>query len=119
LGGISLFYCDIVQECPITKNGLCDSHGICHYDTVNRKPYCYCNTGYAGKDCSQSATAAATYDGYSVQLGLLITLMIVAILLVGGVGYLVWRISEMRKEHSSDYSALPGGSTEMVETVHF
>jgi uncharacterized membrane protein AbrB (regulator of aidB expression) len=51
---------------------------------------------------------------------LLVILMIVAILLVGGVGYLVWRITEMRKEHTSDmYSALPGNGTEMVETVHF
>lgn len=86
---------------------------------MNKKPYCYCNSGYAGADCSETAAEEQTYDGYSVQVGLLVTLMIVAILLVGGVGYLVWKVTELRKEHSSDYSALPGGSAEMVETVHF
>ena len=52
-------------------------------------------------------------------MGLLVTMVIVAIILVGVVGFLVYRITELRKEHSSDYSSLPGGGSEMVETVHF
>lgn len=30
-------------ECPITSNGLCNSHGHCHYDNILEAPYCYCN----------------------------------------------------------------------------
>lgn len=106
-------------ECPITKNGLCNSHGLCQYDSVNKAPYCYCNEGYYGPSCSDGAPPPpTTYDGYSVQLGLLITLLIIALGLVGVVAYMVYRITVLRKEHSTDYSALPSGS-EMVETVHF
>jgi len=105
-------------SCPITGNGLCDSHGLCHYDDTSRKAYCYCNSGYSGSDCSSQGQEAAPYDGYSVQMGLLITLMILAILLVVVVGFLVYRITELRKQHNSDYGALPSGA-EMVETVHF
>ena len=93
------------------------------YDSTSKKPYCYCNDGYGGSSCSESASSAAqtssTYDGYSVQLGLLITLLIIAVGLTTVVGFLVYRVTMLRKQHaSSDYSSLPVGS-EMVETVHF
>lgn len=103
------------QECPVTSNGLCDSHGHCAYDEVNKKPYCYCNTGYSGNSCStKSSSSQTTYDGYSVQLGLLITLLIVALGLTGGVIYLAFRIGEFRKEQkSSFYKPLNDGSVAM------
>ncbi len=60
------------------------------------------------------------YDGFSVQLGLLITLLIIALGLTGGIVYLSYQISEFRKHQiTSNYSQLPGGEHEMVETVHF
>eukprot|EP01035_Chromulina_nebulosa_P020026 gene20026-26002_t len=38
--------------CPITSNGLCDSHGLCMYDSKKSQSYCYCNNGFYGDDCS-------------------------------------------------------------------
>jgi hypothetical protein len=32
-------------ECPITSNGLCDSHGLCEFDKEAEESYCYCNEG--------------------------------------------------------------------------
>jgi hypothetical protein len=58
-----------------------------------------------------------TYDGFSVQLGLLITLLIVTLSLLGGIGFLVHRVTQLRKEQISDNSSHSG--TEMIETVHF
>eukprot|EP01040_Poterioochromonas_malhamensis_P008607 gene8607-9313_t len=108
-------------ECPVTANGLCNSHGHCAYDKKAQKPYCYCNSGYGGAACDQGASSNSnnTYDGYSVQLGLLITLLILALVLTGGVVYLAYRVAEFRKTQiNSHYTSLPGES-EMVETLTF
>lgn len=109
-------------ECPVTDKGLCSSHGICKYDTSLKKPYCYCNTGHYGDDCSSSsAPKSASYDGFSVQLGLLITLLLVAIALVGAVGFMVYKIYLYRKETiGEDYSMLPSmGGEDGIEAVQF
>jgi hypothetical protein len=43
----------IPQECPITGNGLCDSHGHCAYDETAGVSHCFCNRGFGGDDCSE------------------------------------------------------------------
>jgi hypothetical protein len=105
-------------ECPITSNGLCNSHGHCSYDTNAKKPYCYCNHGWYGVSCSDNKPSHS-YTGFSVQVGLLIVLLIVAIVLVVVVGYMVHKIIEYRREkliysqlttHSSMHD---GGGLEM------
>jgi len=108
-------------ECEITNNGLCDSHGHCAFDTVKKQSYCYCNEGYSGGSCSSKASSTSTtYDGFSVQLGLLITLLLLALGLTGGIGYLVFQISEFKKHQiSNNYNTLSGGEAELVETVNF
>ena len=109
----------------MTKNGLCSSHGHCAFDDQSKKPYCYCNEGYSGSDCSQKSSSSDgsssdEYDGFSVQLGLMITLLIIAMGLTGGVVYLAWQIGEYRKEQvSNHYSSLAGSEAEMVDTVNF
>ncbi len=105
----------------MTDNGLCNSHGHCYYDTNAKKPYCYCNSGYTGAACDQksSSSSSDSYDGFAVQLGLLITLLILALALTGGVVYLAYKVGEFRKQQiTSHYTSLPGES-EMVETVNF
>ena len=103
----------------MTGNGLCDSHGHCAYDNKKKQSYCYCNEGYTGSACNSKAESNS-YDGYSVQLGLLITLLVVALALTGGMIYLSMQVASFRKEQvSSHYSSLPGGENEMVETVTF
>jgi hypothetical protein len=55
-----------------------------------------------------------------VQLGLLITLLLIALGLTGGVVYMAYEVQEFRKEQiSSHYSSLAGGEREMVQTVNF
>lgn len=89
-----------------------------HVSQAKRTPYCYCNEGYYGSSCSETSVATVqTYDGYSVQLGLLITLLLVALALVGAVGYLVYRLTQFKKQ-TNEYGAVNSGA-EMVETVHF
>lgn len=142
-----------MKECPITANGLCDSHGFCGFDSKKQKSYCYwyyaftvdillckyfpvcmyvwilkfdffptppcgwiipnvcafrtrtlliryitlvyfcfdscSNSGYYGSACDStsavSASATAAYDGFSVQIGLLSALLVIALLLTGRV----------------------------------
>jgi len=109
------------SSCPITHNGLCDSHGHCAFDHSKKSSYCYCNDGYYGSSCSNKGSGeTTTYDGFSVQLGLLITLLLIAMGLTGGVVYLAYEIAEFRKQQiDSNYSSLPDGESEMVETVNF
>jgi len=109
------------KECAVTSKGLCDSHGHCAFDYVSKKAYCYCNEGYSGSDCSsQSSSTSTTYDGFSVQLGLLITLLLIAAGLTAGIAYMAFQISEYRKHQiSNNYKSLSGGEAEMTETVNF
>jgi hypothetical protein len=92
------------------------------FDEKSKLSYCYCNDGYTGNACDvkgSSSTTTTTYDGYSVQLGLLITLLLLALGLTGGVIWLAYRIGEFRKNQiGSHYSSLPG-EQEMIETVNF
>jgi hypothetical protein len=99
------------KTCPITANGLCNSHGHCSYDKSSRAGYCYCNAGYYGDDCSETTSPkSSSYDGFSVQLGLLVVLLIITLGLTGVVGLMVYRINEYRKEQQ-DSNALGGQST--------
>lgn len=106
----------------MTGNGLCDSHGHCAVDVKTRKPYCFCNEGYHGAACNSrsSGSGSGSYDGYSVQIGLLVTLLLIAMGLTGGVVYMAYEVQEFRKQQiSSHYSTLSNGDREMVETVNF
>ena len=113
--------CFVVQECPVTGNGLCDSHGHCAFDKKAKKPYCFCNEGYSGSACNHKGSSGNSgYDGKSVQIGLLVTLLLIALGLTGGVIYMAYEVQEFRKQQiSSHYNSLPGGDREMVETVNF
>ena len=104
----------------MTKNGLCDSHGHCAYDPVKKAAYCYCNTGYYGSGCDSKSSSEESYDGYTVQIALLVSLLLLAAGLVAGVVYMGYQITEFRNEQtSSHYKALAGSESEMVETVSF
>jgi len=116
-----LSYHGCPTECAVTSGGgLCDSHGHCAYDYVAKKAYCYCNDGYSGSDCSSKSKATTTYDGFSVQLALLIVLLLVALGLTGGIVYMAWQIQEYRKHQiSNNYKSLSGGEAEMTESINF
>jgi hypothetical protein len=108
-------------ECPVTSNGLCNSHGHCAWDKVNRQAYCYCNDGYYGSSCEsredmiqQWRKQHHSYNGFSVELGLLVTLLVIAFILIGVVGYMVYRITEDRKAKAS-YEAISASTHHGVE----
>jgi hypothetical protein len=99
-------------ECPITKNGLCNSHGHCAFDNTDKTPHCFCNSGYSGPACDQTYSSSEEGDGLGVQIGLLVTLLIVCIILVGFVAYLAYQITEFRKAQVNSVHGNMG--TEMV-----
>ena len=95
------------KECPITQNGLCNSHGHCAYDSKLKQPYCYCNWGWSGSECSTFIVpAAASGAAHSVQIGLLVMLVVIAAGLIGVVGFMVLKITAYRKEQVASYSFL-------------
>jgi hypothetical protein len=108
-----------MQECPITKHGLCNSHGHCAWDKNSKQAYCYCNEGYSGSSCSDKTSSGSdsTYDGLGVQIGLLVTLLVVTVGLAGVISYMVYKVTMLRKEKfmetALEYSSLSGGA-EMV-----
>lgn len=107
--------------CPITSNGLCNSHGHCHYDTSSRESYCYCNLGWYGADCSETTPASgSSYDGFSVQVGLLVVLLLVTLGLTGVVGLMVFRINEYRQEQQQDNFSIGQSTHNMLgnSSVH-
>lgn len=116
-------------ECPISTNGLCDSHGHCAYDTNLKQAYCFCNIGYSGSSCSsrQSSNNDSTYNGYSAQLGLIITLLLLALGLMGAIIVLSLKVGEFRQQQflvssgADSYKPLAGGESELikVQTIQF
>lgn len=102
-------------ECPITSNGLCNSHGHCAYDYVKKSAYCYCNSGYTGDSCS-SKTSSESDSGLTTQIALLVVLLIVVLGLVGVIGFMIYKITLLRKERADEnnYAALSDG-TELVK----
>jgi len=114
-------------ECPITSNGLCNSHGHCHYDRKAKAPYCYCNEGWGGSACDQQGASSSSSSsssggksstksstGVSMQIGLLIGLLILTVLLIGIVGFMVVKINEYRKEQFEKEEMSSHHNTEMV-----
>lgn len=92
---------------------MCSSHGHCHYDDKKKTAYCYCNEGYSGDSCSNKATSSDSYDGKSVQIGLMATLLIITIGLTGTISWLIYQVTIMRREKllegGGSYSSLSGG----------
>jgi hypothetical protein len=79
------------KQCAVTDKGLCNNHGYCGWDPKSKSAYCLCNEGYSGDDCTVGG-GSSEYDGYSVQVGLLVTLMVVTLCLVGVIGVMIYRI---------------------------
>jgi len=111
------------KECAVTEAGdLCNNHGHCGYDKVRRTSYCFCNTGYYGDSCESTTDpngSGSFYDGHSVQVFLLITLLIIVGALVYSVIKMSQRIKQARSEAASDggYGHLPLGSDAMGDSI--
>lgn len=109
------------KTCPVTKKGLCNSHGHCAYDDNKGEAYCFCNGGYGGSACDQktSSSSSSGSSGQSVQMGFLVVLMIITLLLVGLVGYMGYKIQVYRKQQEmAAYTSLSSGA-EMIDHSGF
>jgi hypothetical protein len=102
------------KECAMTDNGLCNNHGHCGYDYVRQTSYCFCNDGYYGDSCEDTTdpngSGGSFYDGHSVQVWLLITLLAAAGVLVYSVVNMGKKIRIARQEAAMGYGQLPGES---------
>ena len=87
-------------ECPITSNGLCNSHGHCSFDKNLKQPYCYCNEGYSGSSCTKSSSSDGSFDGDTLQKRLVTALVVIAVLLVAVIGFMVYKVIGLRKEQA-------------------
>jgi hypothetical protein len=85
-----------MQSCKVTSNGLCNGHGHCAYDPNAKESYCYCDYGYGGDKCEKVKEEEA-YDGHSVQVGLMSTLIVVALGMVAVLGYMTHKVLQYRK----------------------
>ena len=98
------------KECAMTSNGLCNNHGHCGYDAVRQTSYCFCNEGYYGDSCEDSTdpyASGSSWDGHSVQVGLLITLLGIAGVLVYMVVTMGKKIRIARMDAAAGYGQLP------------
>lgn len=98
----------------MTSNGLCNGHGHCGYDNKRKEAYCFCDNGYGGDDC-KPASEEESYDGLSVQVGLMSTLLVLALVMIAGLSYMTYRVMEYRKaQNVGVYNFLT--SVEMSQT---
>lgn len=91
-------------ECPVTKNGLCNSHGHCSFDPTLKAPHCYCNEGYSGSSCSQSSSSSEGFDGAALQSTMVKALVAISLALVGVVSFMVYKVINLRKAQAEESS---------------
>jgi hypothetical protein len=63
------------------KIQLCSNHGICDFDTAQRKSKCFCNDGWVGANCGSKPTAAAS--GLSSTGAVLVAVVVFLIITLG------------------------------------
>lgn len=101
-------------QCPITGDDRlpCGGHGYCRYDKSNSMARCYCKDGWGGKACDVDLSAGV--DGTIV--GLLVTVLIMAILFVVAVVLLYRQVRGYRTDYDR-YSRLRGQELVTNESI--
>jgi hypothetical protein len=100
------------SQCPVSGGGLCSNHGLCSFDSVIKKPRCFCNGGYSGSDCSATTSGTAT-TGLTNVGGVLIAVGIFIVITMAFLIFLWYRIRSLRLDPAA-YSALRAGPEEKV-----
>lgn len=116
----SMYACP--QECGISYDSdsktrkLCGGHGICDYDKTNKGAKCFCDDGWAGKDCNtefdSSVMPGSGMSGTAV--GLLVVLLLISIALVGLVVFMAKQVRAYRND-ATNYMQIRG--QEMSEEI--
>lgn len=108
--------CGISYDSESTTRKLCGGHGICDYDKTNDAAKCFCDDGWAGKDCNtefdSSAVAGSGMSGTAV--GLLVVLLLISIALVGLVVFMAKQVRAYRND-ATNYMQIRG--QEMSEEI--
>lgn len=81
---------------------------------MKKESYCFCNDGYSGSSCTKGEAEGESYDGYSVQVGLLVVLLLITVGLIGVTGFMIRKITMFRQEQADDYYSLSNEGTEMA-----
>lgn len=79
------------KQCASTSNGMCDNHGHCGFDHMLKASYCYCNEGHYGDACENHTDLdkQSTWTAHSMQIGFILTLIVVTL-------FLVWVVVSMK-----------------------
>jgi len=100
----SIYGCPV--ECPLggEDRNLCSGHGICGFDQTNQAAKCFCDTGFGGDDCG-SAVDPSSGSGNGAIIGLLVTVLLVAVVL-GVVLFFVVRMLRAYRQDAHNYMAM-------------
>lgn len=85
-------------ECP--RNSLkevCNAHGVCGYDNVQRKARCFCDDGYKGDGCESEGSESSASSSSSSSTATHAALVVVCLLLVGVLGMAGYMWTKLRK----------------------
>lgn len=110
----SVYGCPL--ECPVSNRKLCGGNGHCAYDEDKNAARCFCNNGYEGSDCGDETSTKASSNYSPALLGLIITLFIIILALIGSLLFMVRQLSAY-KEDLANYQVLKGGEEENSAVV--
>ena len=105
----SIYGCPL--ECPVSNRHLCGGQGHCAYDEDKGGARCFCNNGYTGSDCATTASSNSDKNYSPALLGLIITLFIIIVALIGSLLFMVKQMSAY-KEDLANYQVLKGAPDE-------
>lgn len=105
-------------ECPVTKDGLCSSHGHCAFDSVLKTPYCYCNEGYSGSACTKDADSSGKFDGGLLQTRMMEALLVIAAVLVGVISFMIYKVITLRKAQAEQSSVQFAQRSKLMSSQH-
>ena len=101
----SVYGCPL--ECPVSNRKLCGGNGHCAYDEDKAAARCFCNNGYGGTDCTSGNSSSSGKNYSPALLGLIITLFIIIVALIGSLWFMVGQLSAY-KEDLANYQVLKG-----------
>lgn len=108
----SVYGCPL--ECPVANRQLCGGNGHCAYDYDKSGARCFCNHGYSGPSCTDEGSDGSDYS--PALTGLIITLFVIILALVGSIVYMYKQVSAY-KDDMAHYQVLKGEADD--ETVSF
>jgi hypothetical protein len=106
----SVYGCPL--ECPVAERRLCGGNGHCAYDKDEHSARCFCNhgaafttasladrsLGFKGASCTESDKEEESLTYSPALLGLIASLFVVIVLLVGGVFFMIKQLAAYKED---------------------